>query len=64
MISTRSLEDFEIEAAVETVLEAIHELYVKASARHFLLIDLPPLERFPVGQFRLLLLLAALSRSY
>ena len=32
-----------------TVMDAVHTLYVKAHARNFLLIDLPPMGRSPGG---------------
>ena len=34
-----------------TVMDAVHTLYVKAHARNFLLIDLPPMGRSPGGAY-------------
>lgn len=39
----------ELEAIVETIFDAVHNLYVKAGARNFVLIDVPPIHRSPQG---------------
>jgi lysophospholipase L1-like esterase len=36
---------------VEKVLDAAHELYVKAGARNFLILDVPPIDRSSRGAF-------------
>jgi hypothetical protein len=40
----------ELEDVVEILFDAMHELYVKAGARNFLLVDVPPLDRSPGGR--------------
>lgn len=37
----------ELEAIVEQVFDAVHDLYVKAGGRNFVLIDIPPINRSP-----------------
>lgn len=39
----------ELESVIETVIDAIHKLYVKIGARNFLLIDVPPINRSPAA---------------
>ena len=39
----------DLEAIVETVFESVHDLYVKANARNFVLVDVPPIDRSPQG---------------
>lgn len=39
----------ELEPIVETVFDTVHDLYIKAKARHFVLIDVPPIDRSPQG---------------
>jgi hypothetical protein len=39
----------DLEEVVESLFDAVHELYIKASARNFLLVDVPPLDRCPGG---------------
>jgi hypothetical protein len=34
---------------VETVFDTFHDLYVKSSARNFVLVDVPPIDRSPRG---------------
>lgn len=46
-----------------TVMDAMHTLYVKASARKFLLIDLPPVGRSPGGALVFLILLVSSAYS-
>lgn len=38
-----------LESIVETLFDALHNLYVKAGARNFVLIDVPPIDRSPQG---------------
>ncbi|KAI9068305.1 carbohydrate esterase family 16 protein, partial [Trametes sanguinea] len=45
----RSDED-ELDPIVETIFDAAHDLYVKAGARNFLFIDVPPIHRSPQGK--------------
>ncbi|TFK65271.1 hypothetical protein BDN72DRAFT_860747 [Pluteus cervinus] len=40
-------DDDELEAIVETILDATHTLYIKAGARRFIFIDVPPIDRSP-----------------
>ncbi|KAF8878311.1 hypothetical protein BD779DRAFT_1554800 [Infundibulicybe gibba] len=40
----------ELEPIVEQIFDAMHDLYVKRKARSFLLIDVPPMHRSPVGK--------------
>ena len=41
----------ELEAIVESIFDgALHKLYVKAHARNFLLFDVPPVDRSPLGK--------------
>ncbi|KAI0362691.1 hypothetical protein OH77DRAFT_1442517 [Trametes cingulata] len=47
-------EEDELEPLMETLMDAAHDLYVKAGARNFIFIDVPPMGRFP----------GALSMSY
>ncbi|KAI0054124.1 carbohydrate esterase family 16 protein [Auriscalpium vulgare] len=37
----------ELESIIETLFDALHDLYVKASARNFVLINVPPIDRSP-----------------
>ncbi|KAA1470954.1 hypothetical protein DENSPDRAFT_871282 [Dentipellis sp. KUC8613] len=37
----------DLETIVETVFDAIHDLYVKAGARNFIIVDVPPVDRSP-----------------
>ncbi|KAI0770380.1 hypothetical protein C8Q74DRAFT_1218730 [Fomes fomentarius] len=37
----------ELESIVENVFDAVHNLYVKAGARNFVLVDVPPIDRSP-----------------
>ena len=39
----------DLETIVEAILNVAHDLYVKATARNFVLIDLPPINRSPQG---------------
>jgi hypothetical protein len=39
----------ELEPIVEQNFDAMHDLYIKWKARSFLLIDVPPMQRFPGG---------------
>ena len=39
----------DLEPIVETVVDALHDLYVKAGARNLVLIDVPPVDRSPQG---------------
>lgn len=48
---SRHVDEYELEPIVEKLFDALHDLYVKVSARYFLLIDLPPMERSPAGKF-------------
>ena len=41
----------ELEPIVESVFDAVHDLYVKAGARNFVLVDVPPIDRSPQGPF-------------
>lgn len=41
----------DLEAIIETIFDALHDLYVKAQARHFVLVDVPPIDRSPQGTF-------------
>lgn len=43
----------DLEAVVEAVFDALHDLYIKAKARHFVLIDVPPIDRSPQGMLPL-----------
>ena len=59
----------DLESIVETVGDAVHDLYVKAGARNLVLIDVPPINRSPQGALsqphpRLELLTDSLSKSY
>jgi hypothetical protein len=44
-------ESFELESIVESVFDAVHNLYIKAGARNFILIDIPPVDRSPQGPY-------------
>ncbi|KDQ56113.1 carbohydrate esterase family 16 protein [Jaapia argillacea MUCL 33604] len=44
----RTWED-DLEEIMEVVSDALHDLYVKAGARNFLLVDVPPMDRSPGG---------------
>ncbi|SJL02454.1 uncharacterized protein ARMOST_05781 [Armillaria ostoyae] len=37
----------ELESIVEALLGAVHDLYIKAGARNFVLVDVPPIDRSP-----------------
>ncbi|KAK0461656.1 uncharacterized protein EV420DRAFT_1266339, partial [Desarmillaria tabescens] len=37
----------ELEPIVEVLFDAVHDLYVKAGARNFVLVDVPPIDRSP-----------------
>ncbi|KAF8584450.1 carbohydrate esterase family 16 protein, partial [Ramaria rubella] len=37
----------ELESIIETIFDALHDLYVKAGGRNFVLIDIPPIDRSP-----------------
>ncbi|PBK66961.1 hypothetical protein ARMSODRAFT_889765, partial [Armillaria solidipes] len=37
----------ELESIVEALLGAVHDLYIKAGARTFVLVDVPPIDRSP-----------------
>ena len=39
----------ELDAIVETIFDIAHDLYVKAAARNFVLVDMPPIHRSPQG---------------
>ncbi|KAJ7156014.1 hypothetical protein C8R43DRAFT_818005, partial [Mycena crocata] len=39
----------ELEPIVESVLDALHDLYTKAGGRKFVIIDVPPINRSPSG---------------
>ncbi|KIY48525.1 hypothetical protein FISHEDRAFT_73495 [Fistulina hepatica ATCC 64428] len=39
----------DLDAIVENVLDAAHRLYIKAGARNFVFIDVPPIDRSPAG---------------
>jgi lysophospholipase L1-like esterase len=39
----------ELEQIVETIFDTLHDLYVTAGARNFVLIDVPPIDRSPGG---------------
>jgi hypothetical protein len=41
----------DLEEIVDKVLDAAHELYVKAGARNFLFLDVPPIDRSSRGTF-------------
>ncbi|CAL1711289.1 unnamed protein product [Somion occarium] len=43
-------DDDEREETVDLVFDAMHDLYVKADARNFLLIDIPPVHRSPLAE--------------
>lgn len=43
----------DLEAVVGAVFDAVHNLYIKAKARHFVLIDVPPIDRSPQGMLPL-----------
>jgi len=40
----------ELEQIVEQIFEAMHDLYTKWKARSFILIDVPPMHRSPIGK--------------
>jgi hypothetical protein len=44
----RTLPD-ELEQIVETIFDSLHDLYVKAGARNFVFVDVPPIDRSPGG---------------
>ena len=39
----------ELESIVESLFDVLHQLYVKAGARNFVLFDVPPIDRSPQG---------------
>jgi hypothetical protein len=39
----------EAEPLIDRLMDAVHDLYVKANARNFLFVDLPPVDRSPQG---------------
>ncbi len=39
----------ELEAIVEALLGTVHDLYIKAGARNFVLVDVPPIDHSPGG---------------
>jgi len=41
----------DLEAIIEKIFEAMHDLYVKWKVRSFVIMDIPPLERSPGGVF-------------
>ena len=45
----------EFESIIESIFESVHRLYIKAGARNFLFIDVPPIDRTPGGESSLLL---------
>ena len=47
----RSTSADELEDVLEALFDIVHALYVKAGARNFLLMDVPPLDRSPGGKF-------------
>ncbi|EIN03914.1 hypothetical protein PUNSTDRAFT_109062 [Punctularia strigosozonata HHB-11173 SS5] len=42
-------EEDELEAIIEGIFDAVHDLYVKAGARNFLFVDVPPKDRSPAA---------------
>ncbi|KAI6128911.1 hypothetical protein EDD16DRAFT_26463 [Pisolithus croceorrhizus] len=42
-------DSYDLESIVEYILDAVHELYVKAGARNFVLVNVPPIDRSPQG---------------
>ncbi|KAH6910826.1 hypothetical protein BKA70DRAFT_94336 [Coprinopsis sp. MPI-PUGE-AT-0042] len=45
----RTSDEDELDAIVEKIFDAAHDLYVKAKARRFLFVDVPPIDRSPSG---------------
>ena len=44
-------EEDDLESIVETMFDGVHDLYIKAGARNFVFVDVPPMDRFPGGQY-------------
>jgi hypothetical protein len=49
--TVRRMSADELEDVVEILFDAMHELYVKAGARNFLIVDVPPLDCSPGGKY-------------
>jgi hypothetical protein len=49
----RSVSTDELEDILEHLSDIVHTLYVKAGARNFLFVDVPPLDWSPGGEFLL-----------
>lgn len=43
----------DLSSLVEAVFNAIHKLYIRATARNFILVDVPPTNRSPAGKYAL-----------
>ena len=43
-------DESDLEEIVEKIFDCMNDLYIQVSARHFVLIDAPPLELSPAGQ--------------
>jgi hypothetical protein len=46
----------DLEPIIEAVFDVLHDLYTKFSARNFVLIDVPPIDRSPGGMAQIFLL--------
>lgn len=59
-----STDSDELEFVIETILDTVHDLYVKAGARKFIFVNVPPIDRSPQGMIcRCIYLSGAYSTS-